>query len=142
MLGQKKISFLNLFLKVVILTSVLIIAFFAFENIDFLSPFVHRYIYEMIIYSAVVALVVAYFSHYHMRSPRAAKYITVILGSTTIRMILSIVILLIFLLRGAENRLILVINFLIVYLSYLLFEIYSIITNLRRISKGDNNYDK
>jgi Co/Zn/Cd efflux system component len=138
-MSNGKFSFLNALVNILILTVILWSIFFAVQQINTLSPFIHHYYHEMIIYSAVVALVVAYFSYFNINSGGPAKYVTVILGSTVIRMILSLVIFLIFLLRGPENRLILVINFLIVYLSYLLFEIYSIITNLRRISKKGNS---
>jgi hypothetical protein len=62
-----------------------------------------------------------------------------VLGSTTIRMLLSVLIMALLLIGDSENKLLLAVNFFIVYLFYLIFEIYSIITNLRRISKKGNS---
>jgi len=142
MLIKSNFTFLGSIIKITILTFSIWLIFFVFKQFDPSSRLVHPYFHEIVLYSFVVAIVVAYFSYFNIKSGGTAKYVTVILGSTTIRMIMSLIILLILLLRNPDNRLTLVVNFLIIYLFYLLFEIYSIITNLRRISKKDNNYGK
>lgn len=139
MIFKSRISFFNAFINISIFTLLLWVFFFIFLQIETLSIYVHPYIHEIILYSWIVAIIIAIYSNYILKAGGSSIYVNIILGSTTIRMILSIIILIILLLRTPDKRIILVINFFIVYLSYLLFEIYSIITNLRTFSKKDKN---
>jgi hypothetical protein len=140
--SRDNVSFKSSIIKISILTFIIWLLFYIISQIDFLIRFVHSYIHEMIVYSWIVAIIVAAFSNYNIQTGGTSRYVTIILGSTTIRMILSVIILIILLLRRPDDKLILIMNFFIVYLSYLLFEIYSIITNLRTFSKNDIKYGK
>ncbi len=139
MFFKSNLSFLRAFINIAFLTVLLWTLVFLLLKLELFSRFVHPYIHTIMIYSWVVAILVAYFSHIISKIGGTSRYVTIILGSTALRMVLSIILLIILLLRDPEERLILIVNFFIVYLSYLLFEIYSIITNLRTFSKKDNN---
>ncbi len=132
--SKGKLFFFQL-LKIVGLTLIIWGIFFTLSQIDVTAGIVHEMINYIIVYSALVALIVALFNLLIMI--REGNQITMILGSTVLRMFLSIVIMTLLLLSGAGDRLILVVDFFLVYLFYLVFEIYSIIANLRRISKKD-----
>lgn len=131
----KKESFLFLFLSLIGLTILIRAFFFIFELFEVTDHYVHTYINEIIIYSALIALVVAGFNWLIIKGRE--NFISMVLVSTVIRMLLSIIIIMVLLLRGPDRILVLLINFFIVYLIYLLFEIYNILANLRRISKKD-----
>lgn len=60
---------------------------------------------------------------------------------TGIRMIMSLIFVLIVVYNGLENRAVWVANFFAIYLFYLVFEIYSIMSNLRAISNEAENND-
>ncbi|CAN5147628.1 hypothetical protein BH23BAC1_BH23BAC1_01800 [soil metagenome] len=128
-------SFLYLLLSLIGLTIFIRGFFFIFELFDLTDPLVHTFINEIIFYSALIAFVVAAFNYLIFRS--GENFISMVLVSTVIRMLLSIIVIMVLLLRGTDRILVLLINFFIVYLIYLLFEIYNILANLRRISKKD-----
>lgn len=56
-----------------------------------------------------------------------------VIGSLVIRFVTSIFLLLVFFVFGLENRVSFVVQFVAVYLSYLIFELTIVLTNLRRI---------
>lgn len=124
-------------LKIIGLTCIIWGIFFLLKQFEATRGFVHVQINVIIIYSALVALIVALFNLFIML--RKGSHTAMVLGSTTIRMLLSILIMALLLIGDSENKLLLAVNFFIVYLFYLIFEIYSIITNLRRISKKGNS---
>jgi hypothetical protein len=133
LIAKRSLAFMVLTL--IGLTLILRGLFFLFEQFEVTAPFIHTFINEIVYYSALIALVVAIFNWFIIKSRE--NFISMVLVSTVIRMLLSIIIILVLLLRGTDRIIILLINFFIVYLIYLLFEIYNILTNLRRISKKD-----
>lgn len=140
MISQKKIlqrGFISVLLRILFLTLSLGVLFYLINQFDYHNQLVHDLIYEIVLFSSLIAFVVASFSHFVSRKNDSTDTVLLVIGSTSIRMILSIFVLTFLLFKDPENRLLLVVNFLIVYLFYLLFEIYFIITNLRQISKKD-----
>lgn len=61
--------------------------------------------------------------------------VSILLGAGLIRLLASLMFFFLILWSGTENLLWFVVNFFVIYLLYLLFDIYSFITNLRPHSK-------
>src|SRR5690606_34922082 len=103
-----------------------------YEN---LSVFIHQSIWIILIGSAIIALLIAIYNG-NAISRSAQSFVPLFLGSMLIRFFLSIFLIGFLLFKYQDQRLILVFNFFIIYLFYLVFEIYSIIANLRPISNA------
>ncbi len=92
--------------------------------------------------SAIIALIVAAYNTYALSksSKSAQSFAPLFLVSMLIRLFLSLGAIAYLILNFHNDRIVLVLNFFIVYLFYLVFEIYSIIGNLRPISnQGEIN---
>jgi uncharacterized membrane protein len=101
---------------------------------------IHDGIWIIIIFSAVVGIGVAMINMYFVRKTDGSNNVAVFLGTTVFRMLLSIIFITLQFFQGLENEVIWIVNFFVVYLFYLVFEIYSIISNLRANSNdGENN---
>lgn len=129
--------FLSQFLKIVGLTLVLAGIIYLVGLSDSLAIFIHASIWITLICSAVIALIIAIYNAYAL-SMSAQSFVPLFLGSMLIRFFLSILVIAYLLFRYQDLRIILVLNFFIIYLCYLVFEIYSIIANLRPISNARN----
>jgi len=67
------------------------------------------------------------------------KMILVYLATTVFRLLLSVGIIFFILMQGVSDRITFVINFAVVYLAFLGFEIYGLLTNLRAHLDKDTN---
>lgn len=91
------------------------------------------------IFSAVLGIIVVAIAHWALSSFDAQSRPNIFIGLTVLRMLLSMIFLGAVLYIGLEERVLWVVNFFVVYLFYLVFEIYTILSNLRAISgEGEN----
>lgn len=127
--------FLSLSLKVLGLTLALAGIVYLCLLSTTLSVFIHESIWIILIGSALIALVIAIYNG-NAISRSAQSFVPLFLGSMLIRFFLSIILIGFLLFKYQDQRLILVFDFFIIYLFYLVFEIYSIIANLRPISNA------
>ncbi|MGD1893104.1 MAG: hypothetical protein ACFB15_21275 [Cyclobacteriaceae bacterium] len=67
------------------------------------------------------------------------KMILVYLATTVFRLLLSVAIIFFILMQGVSDRITFVINFALVYLAFLGFEIYGLLTNLRAHLEKDTS---
>ena len=129
--------FLFQLLRIAGLTLALAGVVFLFLQFEQLSWLIHPSMWIILIFSAVIALLIAVYNAYAL-SKSINSFVPLFLGSMLIRFFLSIVVIGFLLFKYQDARIILVFNFFIVYLCYLVFEIYSIIANLRPISNARN----
>lgn len=103
---------------------------------------IHRSIWLIIALSSAIALIVASYNTFALSkaTKSAQSFAPLFLVSMLIRLFLSLGAIAFLIFRFQDDRISLVVNFFIVYLFYLVFEIYSIIGNLRPISnQGEIN---
>lgn len=104
-----------------------------------IAPYIHSSIWLIVGLSAGIALIIAVYNTYAL-SKSIQSFAPLFLGSMLIRLFLSLGAIAYLLLNFQDERFVLVLDFFIVYLFYLVFEIYSIIGNLRPISnQGEIN---
>lgn len=127
--------FLSLLLKVIGISLALAGIIYLCQISEALSWIIHDSIWIALIGSAVIALIIAFYNAYAF-SRSAQSFVPLFLGSMLIRFFLSIFLIGFLLFKYQDQRIILVFNFFIIYLSYLVFEIFSIIANLRPISNA------
>jgi len=70
-----------------------------------------------------------------------SNMVSYLLGAMVLRLILAIILFTIILLVTPENRLVLSINFLLVYLFFVVFDINASIANLRKFFRNGRNED-
>ena len=121
-------------LKIAGLTLALAGLVYLFTLSDALSVFIHSSIWIILLCSAAIALIIAIYNA-NALSKSAQSFVPLFLGSMLIRLFLSLVVIGYLLFKYQDLRIVLVMNFFVIYLFYLMFEIYSIISNLRPISK-------
>lgn len=126
--------FLSQVLKIAGLTLALAGIIYLFSLSESLSVFIHSSVWIILICSAVIALVVAVYNTYAITAS-AQSFVPLFLVSMLIRFFLSIAVIGFLLFKYQDLRVVLVVNFFVIYICYLVFEIYSIIANLRQISK-------
>ena len=95
----------------------------------------HSGLLSIVLFSAFLGLLIAFIAGWGMKNLDAQTRPNLFIAITGIRMIVSLIFVLIVVYNGLENQLLWVVNFFLVYLFYLVFEIYTIISNLRAISK-------
>lgn len=121
-------------IRLLLITGLLSGFFVALYFIPYTQPWVHESIVANIILQAIVALALTNY-HVFFFKQNEHNMVNAFLGSTLIRLLLSIGAMAVLLLLYKENRLILVVNFFLVYLYYMVFEIKGIISNLRAFSR-------
>lgn len=94
----------------------------------------HSGLLSIVIFSACLGLLIAFIAGWGLQNLDAQTRPNLFIAITGIRMIISLIFVLIVVYGGLENRTIWVANFFAVYLFYLVFEIYTIMSNLRAIS--------
>lgn len=117
-----------------IFSAILIALVVAVDQIDSSNSVIHNGVYGIMIFSALLGLVIAFVAAWGMKNMDAQSRPNLFMAITGIRMIVSLIFVLIVVYTGLENRTIWVANFFGVYLFYLVFEIYAIMSNLRAIS--------
>ncbi|MDF9798304.1 signal transduction histidine kinase [Catalinimonas alkaloidigena] len=121
---KKLSSWFALFLFALVLVIIAYLAQTIFPNL------VYQGIYLIILFFLLLTL----FTHYITRmglKHAPDKFALVYLGTMTFRLLISIGIILIVLLQEIPDRINFVIHFSIVYLAFLIFEIYALLTTLR-----------
>ncbi|GHE54173.1 MULTISPECIES: hypothetical protein [Roseivirga] len=104
------------------------------QQIGTQKPLVHPYIWSIMVFSGVLGMIVVAIAHWGMSTMDAQSRPNIFLGLTVLRMLLSMAFIGITLYMGIEDRVLWVVNFFAVYLFYLVFEITTILSNLRAIS--------
>ena len=118
------------------LFSVVLIALtLGFRQVPGTEKILHSGLLSIVLFSAFLGLLIAFMAGWGIKNLDAQTQPNLFIAITGIRMIVSLIFVLIVVYKGLENQLLWVINFFLVYLFYLAFEIYTIISNLRAISK-------
>ncbi|WP_420384822.1 hypothetical protein [Roseivirga sp.] len=109
------------------------------QQIEMEKSLIHPQIWSIMIFSALLGIVVAAIAQWALTSFDAQSRPNIFIGLTVLRMLLSMIFIGAVLFIGLEERVLWVANFFVVYLFYLVFEIYTILSNLRAISgEGEN----
>jgi hypothetical protein len=96
----------------------------------FLLPWIHDSIWKIISFFLILTWLTGIFSNYLLEISKENS-VNILLGAIGIRFLGSIGFIAIMLMLGQENLILFVINFFVIYLFYLLFDIYTLIANLR-----------
>lgn len=107
---------------------------FGLQQMESTAQFIHERVWSIVIFSAILGLIVVIIGDWGIRNMDAQSRPNLFLGLTVLRLLLSMGFVGIVLFVGIEDRIIWVANFFAAYLFYLVFEIYSILSNLRAIS--------
>ncbi|WP_209332286.1 hypothetical protein [Lunatimonas salinarum] len=94
------------------------------------GPWMHPQVWTITVFFAILTGLTGIFSIHLLKNDKLNS-VSIILGSTVFRLIVSLLFVFVLLWGEDENLLWFVVNFFIIYLLYLLFDIYSLITNLR-----------
>ena len=97
------------------------------------GKYLHDQIWGIVIFSALLGILVAGIAGWGLSAFDAQSRPNVFLGITVLRMLLSMGFIGIVLFVGIEDRILWVADFFGVYLFYLVFEILTILSNLRAI---------
>lgn len=118
----------------IIVSLVLAAVVFGLQQMESSVQFIHEKVWSIVIFSAILGLIVVIIGDWGIRNMDAQSRPNLFLGLTVLRLLLSMGFVGIVLFVGIEDRIIWVANFFAAYLFYLVFEIYSILSNLRAIS--------
>ncbi|MBO3698898.1 hypothetical protein [Roseivirga sp. E12] len=118
----------------IIVSLVLTAVVFGLQQMESSAQFIHEKVWSIVIFSAILGLIVVIIGDWGIRNMDAQSRPNLFLGLTVLRLLLSMGFVGIVLFVGIEDRIIWVANFFAAYLFYLVFEIYSILSNLRAIS--------
>ena len=122
-------------LNSVIFSAVLIGLVLGLQQVPATEGVLHKGILSILIFSAFLGLAIAFMAGWGVKNLDAQTRPNLFIAITGIRMIVSLIFVLIVVYNGLENRVVWVANFFAVYLFYLVFAIYTIMSNLRAISK-------
>lgn len=102
---------------------------------EFVKPsWVHETVWTTISFFLILTWLTSAFSHY-LIGINQENSVNIMLGALGIRFLGSLGYIGIMLFLGVENIILFVANFFVIYLFYLLFDMYGLITNLRPISR-------
>jgi hypothetical protein len=121
-------------LSSLIFSVVLAIIVAVLQQTDLSEKLLHPQIWSIVIFSAILGIVVVLISHWGLESMDAQSRPTLFIGLTVLRLIVSMIFIGIVVFTGLEDRVLWVVDFFMLYLCYLTFEVYSILANLRAIS--------
>ena len=117
-----------------ILFGVLVGLFYLLRSIEATSKLIHPQFWGILIFSFLLGMLVVFIGDWGMRNMDAQSRPNLFLGLTVMRLLLSMIFIGIVVFTGLEQRVLWVGNFFMVYLFYLVFEIVTILSNLRAIS--------
>ncbi|GAB4107607.1 hypothetical protein GCM10028791_00530 [Echinicola sediminis] len=118
--------------SLVILTGIVVLLVFL---IQYLMPdWVHSRVWQVIIFYFGLMLVSGQLIQLLLKQSKDNS-VNIALGATVFRFLASLIFIAICLFLKIDNKILFFANFFVVYLLYLLFDIYSLITNLRPHSK-------
>lgn len=126
--GKQVLS--SLLFSVVLILIVLVI-----QQTDLSEKLLHPQIWSIMIFSAILGVIVVLIAHWGLTAMDTQSRPIVFIGLTVLRLILSMIFIGIVIFTGVEERVLWVGDFFMVYLCYLTFEVYSILANLRAISR-------
>ena len=130
-------------LRVLVLTGLIALSIYLLQAIESTNRFIHPGIWAILIFSALVAVIIGIINHVGIKKIDKLGLPNLFLATTVIRLILSMAFLGIMIFGDIERKVVWVADFFAVYLFYLVFEIYSIMSNLRAIStKGEKKMTK
>jgi hypothetical protein len=121
------------FIRILILTAIIVGLVLGLRALG-LDSIIHEEIWPIIIFSAIVGVGVAFVNMYFVKKGSQLGLVNVFLATTAFRMLLSLIFITVTFYLGLENAQVWIGNFFVVYLFYLVFEIYTIMSNLRAIS--------
>ncbi len=121
-------------IKIFLLTACLAGIIFLADHF-FPSMFIHPAIWVMLAFFLIVALISHYITEIGVRK-RKDNIVNYYFSTMLLRLLLSIAFIGFFVYSKAEDIFLFVANFFILYLLYVGFEIYWLLTNLRRNSKN------
>lgn len=124
---------IRLTVKLILLSLLILGVAYLIEGI-FGLQWIHESIKKIVSFFLVLTWLTGIFTHY-LLSISKENSVNILLGAIGIRLLGSIGFVAVMLLLGQENLILFVINFFVVYLFYLLFDIYMLIANLRPNSK-------
>jgi hypothetical protein len=91
---------------------------------------VHETMWIILSFFVLLTWLTGMFSHYLLEVSKENS-VNILLGAMAIRFLASIGFVAILLFIGTENLILFVVNFFVIYFFYLLFDIYTLISNLR-----------
>lgn len=98
---------------------------------EFIKPeWVHETMWIILSFFVILTWLTGMFTHYLLELSKENS-VSIILGGIGIRFLASVGFVAILLFIGVENLILFVVNFFIIYFFYLLFDIYTLISNLR-----------
>lgn len=131
----------NRILVLVLFTLALMAAAYALRTLSGLL-FVHPNIYYIIVFFFFLSLLLTVLTNFALQQ-EPQKFVVSYLTSMVIRLLLSFTVVIIVLFQDLTDKLNFIINFAVVYLSFLVFEIYTLLTTLRPNSeKGIDHVNK
>ena len=101
-------------------------------------PYVHPAAIYWVPFFLVINALASFFTFGALRRDQQ-KMILIYLATTVFRLLLSVGVIFFALMHGVSDRITFVINFAVVYLTFLGFEIYGLLTNLRAHLEKDTN---
>jgi len=118
----------------IVLFGALIGLFYLLQSIESTAKLIHPQFMGILIFSFILGLLVVFLGDWGIRNMDDQSRPNLFLGLTVMRMILSMIFIGIIVFTGLEQRVLWVGNFFMIYLIYLVFEIVTILSNLRAIS--------
>jgi hypothetical protein len=109
----------------------LVLAFVVWLTAQLLpGPWLHTLIYPILIFFAMLTAATGFLAGKLLKLETFTS-VSVILGTTIFRLICSVLFVFYILWQGHENLLWFVVDFFVIYLLYLLFDMYGLMANLR-----------
>lgn len=106
------------------------------------ADLIHQGVYFVILFFFLFTLLTHYLSIAAIREGHD-RFALVFFGSMTIRLLVSVGVVLLILFKGIPQKITFVVNFSLVYLAFLIFEIYALLTTLRsNFQKRAENAEK
>ncbi len=113
----------------------MVIAGIVYSLQNFIMPeLIHESVWKVLSFFALLVWASGLFVQYLMKLSKENSS-NILLGATVIRFIASAGFVAILLVLGVENKILFVANFFAIYFLFLLFDIYSLMANLRPHSK-------
>jgi len=106
------------------------------------SGIIHQGAYFIILFFYLLTLITHYLSVSALREGHD-RFALVFFASITVRLLISLAVVLTVLLKGLPQKITFIVNFAVVYLAFLIFEIYALLTTLRsNFQKRADNAEK
>lgn len=126
-------SIKKLTLHLVLFTLVFAAVIYVLGN--FLKPeWIDEHAWEVLSFFAILTWLTGALTNYLLQINKENS-VNIILGGIALRFLASLGFVALYVVFGVENIILFVVNFFAIYLFYLVFDMYGLITNLRPISK-------